>query len=693
MSSNINQEIDLTQEYDVVIVGAGVAGAAVAKRIMTDAKKHGECKKVLIVEAGRNTGMSADKYTSHVLEYQGKKAKLPNSPYADNPNAPQPNETDTRQMVKPDGTVEHQVSDVGYLVQTGPQPFLSSYTRALGGTTLHWLGTTLRMLPNDFKMKTHYGHGVDWPIEYEDLKSYYEQAETEIIGVAGNVEDQDYPNIDSCYFGNYNYPMERVPPSYLDNYLAGKLDGKTINFNGKPLAVKVSSTPAGRNSTPRGNYKPVGAVGNASQGQRCEGNSSCIPICPVQAKYNALKTLNALQRDYGVGGKCRNEKGLEVDIVAQMVASTIHLDAAVQKVSHIECKRYDSESSNNYETIKLRAKTFVLAAHAIENAKLLLASKKSPSHDLSPCNAVANSSDQVGRNLMDHPIILTWGLLPDKIGAYRGPGSTSGIPAFRDGDFREQHSAFRVEIGNWGWSFPAGAPYSTFEILLAGQDASIPEKPRDENCNSDATVKPLWGKALRDKLHDVLSRQFRVAWEFEQIPEAHNRVTIDEQYKDQLGNHRPVIHYDLPDYVKAAMPSARNASRKIYQLLNMKPLYEKDTGAPATDPARFQFPGEDKDKGIDYTRYASSAAGYVSYGDQNYAYEGAGHVAGTHRMGSSKEDSVVNKHQQSWDHKNLFLAGCGNMPTIGTSNPTLTMTALALQLGENINKYLRGEKL
>lgn len=32
------------------------------------------------------------------------------------------------------------------------------------------------MLPNDFKMNTNYGVAMDWPIEYEDLRPYYELA-------------------------------------------------------------------------------------------------------------------------------------------------------------------------------------------------------------------------------------------------------------------------------------------------------------------------------------------------------------------------------------------------------------------------------------------------------------------------------------------------------------------------------------
>jgi choline dehydrogenase-like flavoprotein len=57
-------------------------------------------------------------------------------------------------------------------------------------------------------------------------------------------------------------------------------------------------------------------------------------------------------------------------------------------------------------------------------------------------------------------------------------------------------------------------------------------------------------------------------------------------------------------------------------------------------------------------------------------------------MGLTSEDSVVNAKQKSWEHSNLYLVGCGSMPTIGTSNPSLTMTALAFSAAENVLKDL-----
>jgi choline dehydrogenase-like flavoprotein len=57
-------------------------------------------------------------------------------------------------------------------------------------------------------------------------------------------------------------------------------------------------------------------------------------------------------------------------------------------------------------------------------------------------------------------------------------------------------------------------------------------------------------------------------------------------------------------------------------------------------------------------------------------------------MGDDPRDSVVDSWQQSWDHDNLFLAGCGSHPTSATANPTLTMTALAFRTLDRIMEKL-----
>jgi choline dehydrogenase-like flavoprotein len=48
-------------------------------------------------------------------------------------------------------------------------------------------------------------------------------------------------------------------------------------------------------------------------------------------------------------------------------------------------------------------------------------------------------------------------------------------------------------------------------------------------------------------------------------------------------------------------------------------------------------------------------------------------------MGDDAATSVVDPQQRSWDHENLYVVGAGSMPTIATSNPTLTLAALAFR--------------
>jgi choline dehydrogenase-like flavoprotein len=135
-------------EYDVVIVGSGVAGAIIAKTLSRSGKK------VLILEAGLEEGMALDgqkafKANNNYLQtFYKALAKTPNSPYPVIKNAPSPDVLDVSVIEKKENQVHN-----GYYVQKGPLAFGSDNLVAPGGTTMHWLGTTLRMLPNDFRMK------------------------------------------------------------------------------------------------------------------------------------------------------------------------------------------------------------------------------------------------------------------------------------------------------------------------------------------------------------------------------------------------------------------------------------------------------------------------------------------------------------------------------------------------------------
>lgn len=599
----------MTSDYDVVIVGAGITGAIIAKQLAAPGRK------VLVIEAGTDLARSFSGYQQQLQTFYGATFKTPESPYEYNPNAPQPD------------IVGLPTDGAKYFIEQGRQDFRSTYARAAGGTTLHWVGTCLRMLPEDFKMHKRFGRGHDWPIGYDDLRADYGRAETE-IGVAADIADQRYLGVD---FGpGYEFPMERIPPSWSDRVLGKRIDGMKVKLSGEEIPIRVRSTPAGRNSTPRGDYKPRGAVDMAEDwgppiegqnlardlGERCQGNSACVPICPVQAKYNALKTLSdATAHGY-------------VKVIVRAVASKV-LVGDDGRVTGIEYLRYEDPKSPTHTKHTVTATTYVLACHALENAKLMLMS------------GLSGRNDMVGANLMDHPVQLAWGLAPERVGPYRGPLSTSGIEDLRGGEFRSRHGAFRIEVGNDGWLWPTGAPDSTVAAAVG---------------------KGLFGRGLRASMYDVVGRQVRVGSLVEQLGDASNRVTIDPDVVDDLGLPRPVVTYDLDDYVLDGMAAAASVSAQIFARACI---------ADHTDPL-------------------NSFSGIASHRGKLYAWDGAGHFAGTHLMGSDATSSVVDSHQRSWEHANLFLAGAGSMPTMGTANPTLTVAALALRTADEIVRHPDG---
>ncbi|PCK07432.1 MAG: hypothetical protein COA42_14385 [Alteromonadaceae bacterium] len=589
-------------------------------------------KKVLILEAGPGIERSREDYLEN---FYLNTFKAPEAPYPPDATALAPAKTNVPRPTipelvfntwdaKPGRWREPEQSYLSY--QQSQLPFASTYERLAGGTGNHWMGTALRMTDNDFKTLSDYGHGRDWPIGYDDLKKYYHQAEN-LIGVSGDAAEQQSIGPD---FGDTNFPMRALPKSKLDQLVAERVNGKSLAVDTEDTTAQVTVTPAGRNSEPYQNRRV------------CRGNTNCTPMCPIQAKYD---TQFALRLALDTGNVTLQSKA----VVDYLTVDTSDLNTTgsndeKKKITGVHYLTYDDISapakSGKTGENTVSADTYVLAAHAIENAKILLYSTKKNGVN------IANSSDQVGRHLMDHPVYLAWGLTSEPVYGYRGPLSTSGIESFRDGGFRKQRAAWRIEIGNEGWNWPATDPYTTAQDYIYGTNTG--------QLNENNTV--LSNAEYRDTCNEKLTRQFRVGFLVEQEADPENRVMLSETLVDHLGIPRPELRYNISDYVKAGFRSAKAASQKLHKLMDAKE-YTKATTEVAThwfDPV---------DKSV-------------------YNYAGAGHVCGTHIMGDKPENSVVNDKQQSWDHPNLYIAGCGSMPSIGTQNPTLTMLAMCLRTVE-----------
>lgn len=604
------------KEYDVVIVGAGISGALIANALSEAGKS------VLILEAGSQ----AAHRQQYIDNFYAASIKTPDAPYRaednpaesnqEGPSAPHPGVPISPAWKEPKA---YETDSRYYLVQTGSVAFGSNYERLVGGTTLHWLGTCLRFMPEDFETKSRFGFAVDWPIGYNDLEKWYSEAEKQ-LGVAGNLDSDRVIGIEH----KSDYPMQEVPVSYLDKYMGNKLDGVSIlDFN-----LSVESTPQARNTIGYDNRPP------------CMGNTSCVPICPIQAKYDATVHLNKATtiRELESG-----TKSVAASLVTRAIVYKVEINSETDEVSALCYKDWEG----NQHTVT--ARRYVLAAHAIENPKILLMSA------WKDAKTVANSSGQVGKNLMDHICLVAWGKTRhEPVYPFRGPLSTSGIPQFRGGDKRKERAAYRVEIGNEGWNWSAGAPQSNVTALVT------PSKGE-----------PLFGAALRQRLNEECKHQVRIAMELEATPLQTSYVKPSQKYRDKFGIPRPEVHYEILGSSNDVTYESTDGEYTV------KGYVESNEVAKAI----FETADISWDTKVSQD---SNTPGVFSYNGHFYQYRGAGHAVGTHTMGTSKDNSVVDSYQRSWDHSNLFIVGCGSFPTTGTANPTLTMAALALRTAEEL---------
>jgi glucose dehydrogenase len=431
---------------DVVIVGSGVAGALTGYSLARTGAK------VLILEAGPRVDRA-----KALMHFRASASKDPNSPYPAHPMVPQPDS-----------------NDIGaYYVQAGPDTFNTLQTRAVGGTTWHWGGLALRYHPNDFVLKSKYGVGVDWPLSYIDIEPWYVEAENE-LGVAGP-SDEDWGSPRSA-----GYPMPMVAPTYSDQVVARGC---------AQIGLTMAPFPQARNTIGRDGRPP------------CCGNASCVPLCPIGAKYDASMHVAKAQA-----------AGARVEPLAIAHHVVVGLDGRIAAIRFMRPDRSVHEA---------RGRVFVIAAHAIESAKLLLMSS-SPTHR----PGVANSSDQVGRNLLTQLDAGMIGLTKDPIWPYRGPVSTAGIKELRDGPFRGQSGACAISPSNEGWTRAIG-PMKAVQALAA---------------------KGWRGPALGKAVSDHLSRELAIGPSVEVLPNPDNRVTLALDRRDPLGLPRPRIAFKFAQY-------------------------------------------------------------------------------------------------------------------------------------------------
>jgi len=363
-----------------------------------------------------------------------------------------------------------------YLQLEGPnaRAYLQGYVRYAGGATWHWAGICWRITPEDMRLKSLYGVGRDWPFSHDVIEPYYTRAEY-AIGVCGPSD----PTLQWPTNGKRSKPYAMGPIPF------GPGEHRFTEAAAKIGMINLPA-PQARNSGVSYDGRPP-----------CCGNNNCFPVCPIAAKYDAATALPKIE---ATGGK----------ILANAVVYRIETG---EKNSVQAVHFFDPDKRSH----RVTGKIFVIACNGIETPKLLLLSK-----DERNPNGVANSSDQVGRNMMDQPKLTAELELTEPLWTGVGPVQSSSILNTSQGEFRSRYAGAMFRMENFARS-PLGA--------------------------AAALKKGLVGKALDAEIRRLSACSARLTVEHEILPSANNRLTLSSQ-KDWLGINKPNIYYDVGDYVR-----------------------------------------------------------------------------------------------------------------------------------------------
>jgi quinoprotein glucose dehydrogenase len=302
-------------ECDVCIIGSGISAAMVADRLARTTRG-----KIVVVEAGDEAPRLSTRYALR-------------DRYLNYGESPWPN--------------DHLD---GYEID-GP---LQSRSMQVGGLAMHWGGVTPRWSPEDFRMRTLFGVGTDWPITYDNLDPFYQEAEV-LIGVAG---EQGPAAMDPR---SKPFPMAPLPLTYNLGLLKEWASS---------AGITMWSQPSSKNSRP---YD-----GRAE----CCRNDTCTPICPIGAKYSPDFTWSRLRASN------------RITLYPRTLVRRLVMHERTQRIASAEAVQ---TAKGGGTPVTFRAKQFVVAGGYVWSAHLLLlsASSRAPA-------GIANRSGTVGKYIGGH---------------------------------------------------------------------------------------------------------------------------------------------------------------------------------------------------------------------------------------------------------------------------------------------------
>lgn len=337
-------------DFDAIIVGSGITGGWTAKELCERGLK------VLVIERGRHLDHPSDEYTDGQapweLEYRGLVPDYlaENDRYAMMRRKRNIYRNEHRQFFVDDAEFPYSFPE--------DKPFMWTRGYQLGGRSLTWARQCYRWSQADFDSNRKDGHGSPWPIGYDDLAPWYDHVE-QFAGISGNSD-----GIDALPDGQFLKPWDM---SCAEDFVASNLRSARPD---QPMII-------GRCANLSEFHEPAADLGRGV----CQARNTCSRGCMFGAYFSSLSaTLPA----------ARNTGNLTVE-TNKTVESLVY-DEATGRATGVR-----TIGTINKARQAFSGRMVFLNAGSLNSVQLLLNSRS----DAHP-RGLANSSDMVGRYIMDH---------------------------------------------------------------------------------------------------------------------------------------------------------------------------------------------------------------------------------------------------------------------------------------------------
>ena len=463
--------------------------------------------------------------------------------------------------------------------------------RMVGGRTNHWGRISLRFGPDDFRRGDLDGLSPNWPIGYDDISPYYDQLDR-LVGLFGSNE------------GLHNQPdgIFLPPPRPRAYELLVMNAAKQLNVTCIPGRLSVITRPLN---------------GRAA----CHYCGQCNRGCAVNANFSSTNVLLAPAMQTG-----------KLTLVTHAMAHEVTLDAQgrANGVNYI-----DTRTGANQQA---RARVVVLAASALESARLLLNSKSSKFP-----NGLANSSGQVGKDITDTTGTDVTGFIPKLVGRtiYNEDGVGGGhiyMPWWLDNAKLDFPRGYHIEV--WGG----------LDQPSAGFMGGIEKYPNGGG----------WGPKLKNDYRRYYGTTVGFSGRGEMIPNAGTYCEIDPNLKDKYGIPALQFHWQWTDHEYNQVRHMQRTFRALVEAM----------GGEVFDPMPTRQEG-----------YGIADGGTII------------HELGGTKMGADPSTSVLNAHCQAHEVPNLFVADGGPFVSQADKNPTWTIMALSWRTADYIAAQRRAGAL